>query len=59
MTLIVEADDFGAMGAATDKILSDPEGQAFMASRTPVAIRYRWSWLVLGGRSALTYSSQR
>jgi hypothetical protein len=32
MTLIVEADDFGAMGAATDKILIDPEGQAFMAS---------------------------
>ncbi len=32
MTFIVEADDFGAMGAVTDKIFSDPEGQAIMAS---------------------------
>jgi hypothetical protein len=32
MTFNVEADDFGAMGAVTDRILSDPEGQVFMAS---------------------------
>jgi hypothetical protein len=31
MAFITEADDFGAIGAATDKILSDPEGQALMA----------------------------
>ena len=28
----MEADDFGAMGAVTDKIFSDPDGQAFMAT---------------------------
>ena len=31
LAFITEADDFGAIGAATDKILSDPEGQAVMA----------------------------
>ena len=32
MAFTVEADDFGAMGAVTDKIFNDPEGQAFMAT---------------------------
>jgi hypothetical protein len=32
MAFIVEADDFGAMGAVTDKIFSDPGGQAILAS---------------------------
>ena len=31
MAFITECDDFSAIGAATDKILADPEGQAILA----------------------------